>query len=164
MNVIFLILFCLWGFLPCVWALEGKAEIKATTEEVAAIYGEAYFKTAEGGFLVVNVSVDQVWPAGKYELAIHEFGNCSDLARAAGGIFVPDAIERADVALAGILGVIEVGSDGKGNLSTTVTALGLSGNESIAGRSIVMILKNDNQTASREEPRVACGVIGITGR
>ena len=148
------------------FAAIGVAEIKSTNEEVSAITGEARFTVAEGGFLGIDVSVTNVWPMGKYDVSIHEFGNCSDEARATGNIFdVKDPIEtKYSVHPAGYLGTIDIAQDGTGNFKMGTLDLTLTGDRySIAGRSIVLEKKletENNQKTSAS--RIACGIITIT--
>ncbi len=169
-----LIFFCFTGivifiFSPLVvFAAVGIAEIKSTNEEVTNVSGEAKFKEVEGGFLAIEISVAQVWPVGKYDVSIHEFGSCADGAQAAGNIFdVKDYVEtKYSVHPAGYLGTIDIVQDGTGNLKTSTLNLTLAGDRySIAGRSIVleqkkMRLQNQNDSTAR----IACGAIVITGK
>ena len=146
-------------------AASGRAEIKGTNEEVAAIRGEGTFKE-EKNSLHIEISVANVWPLGQYDVSIHEFGNCADEAKSAGQIFDVKELQESEIPVrpAGYLGTLEVAEDGTGSFKTDVLNLTLIGGPSnIAGRSIILEGKTDPENSkSKSFSRIACGVIAIT--
>ena len=107
---------------------------------------------------------------GQHGFHIHEFGDCSDVAKAAsaGGHFnptnhqhgAPDASDRHE----GDLGNIEADAQGKAHVDITDKVLKLSGNESIIGHAVIVHEKADDlktQPTGDAGGRLACGVIGV---
>ena len=112
-------------------------------------------------------------PVGKHGLHIHEYGNCGETGKAAGGHFNPDKVPHGFLpkdgfvhAHAGDLGNIEVGPDGHGRLELTIPGLTLTdtGQYNIAGRAVIVHEKEDNfgQPTGNAGGRIGCGVIPAT--
>ena len=92
-----------------------------------------------GANLSVNADVRMVKP-GRYNLQIHEKGDCGDDGAKAGGPLK-----------SGNLGDITVGKDGSGTLKRTVSGLPLNvGSNAVSGKAVVL---------SQKGKRLACGVL-----
>ena len=167
-----------WGFgvgvlLWCsgAQAETGKALVKGTSEG-SAVSGTATLSDAPEG-LTVFVQVANV-PPGQHGLHIHEFGECADAGKAAGGHFNPAGVPHGFLpkdgvgkAHAGDMGNIEIGPDGSGALTVTLPGVTLSsGPHSVAGRAIILHEKVDDfgQPTGNAGGRIGCGVITITGK
>lgn len=148
----------------------GNAAIDRTSPE-SKVSGSATFTDTDGG-LAVSVEVSNV-PPGKHGLHIHQYGNCADSGKAAGGHYNPHGVPHGflpkdgfEGAHAGDLGNIEVGADGAGKLELTLPGLRLSrGEHSVGGRSLILHEKVDDfgQPTGNAGGRIGCGVIHIIG-
>lgn len=124
-------------------------------------------ETKEGLKVVAELSGA---PAGDHGFHIHEFGDCSDSAKAAGGHYNPkqtphghavkDGPKRSHP---GDMGNLPVAADGKGSLSVTLPKLKLA---DVAGRAMVVHEKNDDfsQPTGNAGGRIACGPIVRTAK
>jgi Cu-Zn family superoxide dismutase len=117
--------------------------------------------------LKVDVEVVGV-PAGKHGFHIHEVGSCEAEGNAAGGHFNPKSVthgffpkDGAEHAHCGDMGNIEVSPDGIGGLSIVLPGITLSGENGVAGRSVILHEKEDDfgQPTGNAGGRIACGVI-----
>ena len=152
------------------WAETGKAVIQSTGEGYAVL-GEATFADSPNG-LHVSVRVSGVSP-GQHGLHVHQFGNCGDQGKAAGGHFNPKGVPHGflpqggfEQAHAGDFGNLEVGPDGNGALTLTLPGLSLAdGTYTVAGRAVVLHEKADDfgQPTGNAGGRIGCGEILVTG-
>jgi len=153
-------------------ARESKKEIGVArfqgTAEGSPISGTARFKDVKGG-LKVTVTLTGV-PGRMHALHVHEFGDCSDSGKAAGGHYNPKgaphghALKDAKKAHPGDLGNVAV-QDGKVAFTASLPKAALKGKIAVAGRSIVLHEKEDDfsQPVGNAGGRIACGVIVIRG-
>ena len=74
-----------------VWAETGKAVLQGTAPD-SKISGTATLTDTDDG-LKISVQVANV-PPGKHGLHIHQFGDCSDTGKAAGGHYNPDGVQH----------------------------------------------------------------------
>lgn len=154
---------------PCL-AESGSAAIASTGEGHEA-KGTAYFTDTDGG-LKVTVELSGL-SAGKHGFHIHQYGNCADMGKAAGGHYNPDGVMHGLLvkdgfqhAHAGDLGNVEIGADGTGHLGIVIPNLTLAGGKySVGGRSLVIHELPDDfgQPVGNAGARVACGPIMISG-
>jgi Cu-Zn family superoxide dismutase len=149
-------------------ALAGSPSGRADIEGVrpgSEIRGSATLTPVEGG-LKVALRLTGV-PDGPHAVHIHEFGDCGDLARKAGGHYNPQGRPHGSVrtgparahpgdmgnavARAGVLALVEVLPD----------ASLAGGRNPVAGRAIVVHERADrfSQPAGDAGGRIACGVI-----
>ena len=109
-------------------------------------------------------------PPGKHGFHIHEFGQCDDVAKSAGGHYNPMTQNHGDVLKSGVahvhagdLGNVTIGKDGSGTSEAVIPGLTLAdGTHTVAGRSIVLHEKEDDltsQPAGNAGGRIACGPI-----
>ncbi len=134
------------------------------------VAGIVTFTKVDNGVRVV-ADVQGLTP-GKHGFHVHQFGNCSaPNGDSAGGHFNPSgkphggplSMERH----AGDFGNLTAEADGKAHLEWTDPTLTLAGPDSIIGRSVIVHAMADDlttQPAGNSGPRVACGVIGISGK
>ncbi len=148
----------------------GVAKI-AGTAAGSAVAGSVSFEDSEKG-LKVSATLHGLTP-GQHGFHIHEWGNCDDSAKAAGGHFNPAHASHGEVlkngpqkAHAGDMGNIVADDKGDAKLDVVVPGVGLSGGKFlVAGRAVVVHEKGDDfsQPAGNAGGRIACGVIGLTG-
>jgi superoxide dismutase, Cu-Zn family len=147
----------------------GSAIIKGTAEG-SAISGEARFEDTKAG-LKVSVTIKGV-SDGDHALHLHEFGDCGDAGRAAGGHYNPeghqhgDALKAPKKAHGGDLGNA-ASKDGTIVFEAVLPRVTLSkGKRGAAGRSIVLHEKADDftQPAGNAGGRIACGSIVLVGK
>lgn len=149
----------------------GKALVQGTSAG-SAVTGTATLTDTPQG-LQVSVLMSGVAP-GPHGLHIHEFGDCGDAGKAAGGHFNPEGAphgflpnDGAAKAHAGDLGNIEIGAGGSGTATVLLPGVVLSrGAHSVGGRAIIVHEKVDDfgQPTGNAGSRVGCGVIVITGQ
>lgn len=147
----------------------GVARVQGTAEG-STLSGTARFEDVKGG-LKVTVALEGV-PAGAHAMHIHEFGDCSDLGKAAGGHYNPEdaphghALKDARKAHPGDLGNVSV-KDGKVSFEAVLPRASLAkGKRAVAGRSIVLHEKADDfsQPVGNAGGRIACGVIAFAAK
>jgi len=141
--------------------LEGKSG--------SALSGEAMFMEVDGGDVSFTLRVQNAL-AGEHAVHIHENGDCSAPdASSAGGHWNPMSDNHGkrgeDSFHAGDIGNLEVGADGVGSLSMTVSDWSLeeSGAESVLGKALVVHSGADDfrtQPDGAAGERIGCGVIG----
>ena len=152
------------------FAETGKAVIQGTAEDSSVSGTATLAETANG--LQVNVQVAGV-PAGQHGLHIHQYGDCGDGGKAAGGHFNPDGAPHGLLPKDGLtkahpgdMGNIEVGGDGAGSLTLVLPGVTLtSGQYNVAGRAMVLHEKVDDfgQPTGNAGGRIGCGVIVVSG-
>jgi Cu-Zn family superoxide dismutase len=127
-----------------------------------------FHATADGVKVVADV--EGLVPNQKHAIHAHEFGDCSDLAKAesAGSHFNPDQHPHGDPAKddhrhAGDFGNLQADAAGKAHLELEVKNATLVGPNALLGRSVIVHEKPDDfgQPTGNAGPRIACGVIGI---
>ena len=92
-------------------------------------------------------------PEHKHKLAVNTFGDLSDGCKTTGSILRSSryAVPEGD------LGVIKVNKQGSAVFDFLVSGLDLSGEDSIIGRSLVLM----SHKSYKSGIRLACGVIGL---
>jgi Cu-Zn family superoxide dismutase len=156
--------------LSAAWSASGTADLRGTTE-LSPIKGTVQFvETGEG--LEVKVQLVGV-PPGAHGFHIHEFGDCSEQGKAAGGHFNPMGAPHGHALKAGPgkshpgdMGNLTVGSNGEASLSLTLPGVSLSaGPLAVAGRAVVLHEKADDfsQPVGNAGGRIGCGAILVTG-
>ena len=161
----------LMGLASRSWAATGVAEIKGTADD-SKIKGIVRLEDTPGG-LHVMAQLTGV-PPGDHGFHIHEFGDCAQMGKAAGGHYNPmntphgnvlkDGIQKAHV---GDMGNITANAAWEATLDATLHGVALSGaNNSVGGRAIVLHEKVDDfsQPVGNAGNRIGCGTIVITGK
>ncbi|MFW5741351.1 MAG: superoxide dismutase family protein [Myxococcota bacterium] len=146
---------------------EATAELKAA--EGKNIDGKVQFQETPQGVRVVADIRNA--PPGKHGFHIHEKGDCSDIDNESmGGHFAPEGYKHAlpgeaDQRHLGDLGNVEIGQDGKGQLTITIKDANLKQNNrlSFAGKAVVVHSGEDmgkgKQPSGSSGTPIACGVI-----
>jgi len=118
------------------------------------ITGTATFDEA-GGSTAVTIAAKSLQP-GKHGVAIHEKGDCTGSnASAVGNRFQPGGDQAG-----GLLGELDVGADGNGNLKVSSSKLTVApGDRSVVGKSIVISSDPANAGSLVTFGIVSCGVI-----
>jgi Cu-Zn family superoxide dismutase len=135
----------------------------------SGVSGTVTFTTLPGEGVKVDVELSGLTP-GKHGFHVHENGDCSDDAKAAGGHFNPEGTPHGDRTAAqrhvGDLGNVTADAAGKVKTSFTDTLIALAGPHSILDRAVVVHGGEDDltsQPSGNAGPRVACGVIHEQG-
>lgn len=148
----------------------GVARIAGTSPN-STISGMVSFEDTKAG-LKVSAKLAGL-PPGPHGFHIHEFGNCDDAGRAAGGHYNPtnakhgfepkDGIKRAH---AGDMGNIVAAADGTASLDLVLPKVQLSGKYGVGGRAVIIHERADDfsQPVGNAGSRIACGTIVITGK
>jgi Cu-Zn family superoxide dismutase len=125
----------------------------------SAAQGSAKF-AARGNGVAALVVVNNVIP-GPYRIVIHERGNCSSPnGFSAGRPWAPAGSARS---AADLLPELNIGSNGNGQMATTIPGLRLTGPDSLEGRSVVVHMGSTldaDVIPDRPNRLVLCGVIG----
>ncbi len=108
-------------------------------------------------------------PNSKHGFHVHEFGDCSDMAKAtsAGGHFNPDGHMHgapSPQAHAGDMGNVDADASGTAKINVMLPDATISGKNAILGRGVILHAKIDDlktQPAGNSGDRIACAVIGI---
>lgn len=164
------------GLIAATWCASASAEMGtaqiAGTGEGPALEGSVVLADTDEG-LQVEVHVTGVTP-GQHAIHIHEFGDCGDRGKAAGGHFNPDDVQHGflpenglESAHPGDMGNIEIGDDGTGELTVMLPGVSLSSDiYNVAGRAVVLHEKPDDfgQPTGNAGGRIGCGPILITGQ
>lgn len=151
------------------WALEsGRAEVRGT-QEGSSVQGRLDL-TSEGDGLRIKGRIEGLAP-GKHGFHIHEYGDCSDTGKAAGGHYNPHGADHGylpdggpGAAHAGDLGNLEAGADGVALVDLYAPSLTLSlGPHPVAGRAFIVHEKEDDfgQPVGNAGGRVGCGCIQL---
>lgn len=153
-----------------VFADTGVAVIKGTVDN-SSVGGTVNFQDTKEG-LKVSAKLTGL-PSGNHGFHIHEFGGCGDAGKAAGGHFNPkeskhgflpkDGLHKAH---GGDMGNITAAADGTASLDIVLPKITLTGNNSIAGRAVVVHEKTDDfsQPVGNAGSRIGCGPIVVTGK
>lgn len=148
------------------WVREAVAELQPTAgNDVAGVV--RFRETREG--LDVFAVVDGL-PPGRHAYHVHVFGDCTHRgARSAGPHlhFTGSSYDRGVRWITGNLG--ELHSDGENATThhTTIASASLQGRFSIVGRSVIVHAQPNDSSQPPDGnagARLACGVIGISGR
>src|SRR5207302_1536759 len=83
------------------WGATGQAKIRGTAEG-SKISGLVKFEDTKQG-LKVSAQVENA-PAGQHGFHIHEFGDCGDTGKNAGGHYNPMNVKHGDVLKEGMMG------------------------------------------------------------
>ena len=107
---------------------------------------------------------------GRHGIHIHEFGDCGNNAKSAGGHFNPSGQKHGPGMLmdshGGDLGNLVADADGRAHLRAESEHLSFKGGTSILGLSLVVHADPDDyvtQPSGNSGERVACGLIYQTG-
>jgi Cu-Zn family superoxide dismutase len=145
----------------------GKAIALLYPTKGSQVHGSVTFEVVDKGVRVV-ADVEGLAP-GKHGFHIHEFGDCgSPDGTAAGGHFnpmsMPHSMPSSEKRHVGDMGNIEADKDGKAHLDYVDSMIGLSGDNCILGRAVIVHEKEDDlktQPTGNAGARLACGVIGV---
>jgi Cu-Zn family superoxide dismutase len=153
------------------WAATGTAIIEGTADG-SDIQGTLKFEDTDKG-LKVTGNIDNI-PSGEHGFHIHEFGDCSDEAKAAGGHFNPGQhphglVTKDGVAKvhAGDMGNLVADKEGKAQVNILIPGVTLnSGKFDVAGRAVIVHEKTDDfgQPVGNAGSRIACGPIVLTAK
>jgi Cu-Zn family superoxide dismutase len=143
-------------------------KIRSTAADAAPL-GVLTLADAPGGLRVTGTLSGL--PPGAHGFHIHEFGDCGDAGKAAGGHYNPrhaphgdalkDGIEKAH---AGDLGNVVVDAGGGASIDVTLPGVSVAkGRLSVAGRAFIIHEKADDfsQPAGNAGGRIGCGPILI---
>ncbi|MCG3175590.1 MAG: hypothetical protein MOGMAGMI_00523 [Candidatus Omnitrophica bacterium] len=146
------------------------AEIRPTSES-SSVSGRLELTVEETG-LRVRGRIEGLRPGAKHGFHVHEYGDCSDTGKAAGGHYNPHDAPHGDVvqsglesAHAGDLGNLEAGPDGVASVDVTVPGLDLIvGAHPVAGRAFIVHEKEDDfgQPLGNAGGRIGCGCIVLS--
>ena len=132
------------------------------------VTGRATFRL-EGGRMIIEADVDGLTP-GRHGIHIHEFGDCGNNAKSAGGHFNPSGQKHGPGMLmdshAGDLGNLVADANGHAHAVLETEHLSFMGGTKVIGLSLVVHADPDDfvsQPAGNSGERVACGVIYQTG-
>lgn len=152
-------------------AENAAAAVKGTSEGSAISGMVTLAETKEG--LKVSAKLTGV-PAGEHGFHIHEFGDCGDAGKKAGGHYNPRSVkhghlmkEGARKAHAGDMGNITADKDGNASLEVVLPRQSVSsGKYNVAGRAIILHEKMDDfsQPVGNAGARIGCGVIVVVGQ
>jgi len=152
------------------WAAKGVAEVKGTAES-SPIKGTVRLEDTPNG-LRVSAQIIGV-PPGKHGFHIHEFGDCSESGKAAGGHYNPFHTPHGNVLQEGVhkahvgdMGNITASANGEATLEATLHGVTLVGGEhTVGGRAVILHENADDfsQPAGNAGSRIGCGTILITG-
>ncbi|MBL6445842.1 superoxide dismutase family protein [Fulvivirga sp. 29W222] len=135
----------------------------------SSLTGEATFTDLGNGDVTLKLTVENATP-GEHALHLHEIGDCSAPdAKSAGGHWNPAKVKHGERAAdqqyhAGDIANLEVGEDGKGELTATVSGWTIGGPDStsIIDKAVVIHAQADDftsQPSGAAGKRVGCGVI-----
>lgn len=146
-------------------------EAKATIDPASGsnMHGEITFTDLGEGDVTFKLSVEGAEP-GTHAVHLHQNGDCSaEDATSAGGHWNPSDVEHGKRAVdmnfhAGDIDNMEVGEDGKGELTMTISGWSIGGADStnIIDHAVIIHAKEDDfasQPSGAAGKRVACGVI-----
>lgn len=151
-------------------AATGVANISGTSEG-STVAGQIKFADDAKGNLAVSGQITGLTP-GMHGFHIHEFGDCSDVGKAAGSHYNPKNKPHGNVLKdgaihvhAGDMGNIEADSQGTATINVVLPAIALTGAKvSAAGRAVIVHEKADDfgQPVGNAGGRVGCGPIILT--
>lgn len=136
------------------------ARLEPTEGHEAA--GTVRFEALEEGGVRVAASLHSLAP-GPHGFHVHENGDCSEAAAAAGPHFnfLGESAETPD-RITGNLGELRAGPDGEARIEGTVGAARLDGPRGITGRAVVVHARGndpDSPPDGAAGERIACGII-----
>ena len=154
-----------------VWAATGAAAIEGTADG-SDIEGTLKFEDTDKG-LKVTGTLENI-PTGEHGFHIHEFGDCSDEGKAAGGHFNPDQHPHGDVMKEGVMkvhagdmGNLVADKEGMTKVDLVIPGVSLNGGKfGVVGRAVIVHEKPDDfgQPTGNAGGRIACGPIVLTGK
>ena len=110
-------------------------------------------------------------PNSSYALDIHEFGDLTNTPDSVGQPFTPasDSVDKPTGQRGnGNLGSLKTNERGNGYLASEEEHFSLFGDQSIVGRAVSLQPRREEgeeeEKGQSQEPRVACGVIGLTDK
>jgi Cu-Zn family superoxide dismutase len=117
----------------------------------------------------VTADIDGLAPNSEHGFHIHEFGDCTDMAKAmsAGGHFNPEKHQHGKPGDAmshpGDMGNLKADDKGHAHLEITLGSASVSGKNAILGRGVIVHEKMDDfsQPVGNAGGRIGCGVIGV---
>jgi Cu-Zn family superoxide dismutase len=158
------------GMAARTWAASGVAEIQGTATN-SPIKGTVRFEDTPNG-LKVSAQIIGV-PPGAHGFHIHEFGECAEMGKAAGGHYNPmntphgnvlkDGTHKAHV---GDMGNITASANGEATLQAVLHDVALAGGpNTIGGRAVILHEKADDfsQPTGNAGGRIGCGSILLVG-
>jgi Cu-Zn family superoxide dismutase len=158
------------GFTSRSWAAKGIAEMKGTAES-STLKGTIHLEDTPDG-LKVSAQFIGV-PPGLHAFHIHEFGDCSEMGKAAGSHYNPMHMPHGNVlkdgdhkAHVGDMGNITASATGEATLEVTLHDVSLAdGKYTVGGRAIILHEKVDDfsQPTGNAGGRIGCGTIVVTG-
>lgn len=151
------------------WAAKGLAEIKGTADS-SSIKGTVHLEDTPDGLKLTAQLIGV--PPGPHAFHIHEFGDCSEMGKAAGGHYNPMHMPHGNVlkdgdhmAHVGDMGNIIASANGEATLEATLHDVSLSdGKYTVGGRAIILHEKVDDfsQPTGNAGGRIGCGTILVT--
>ena len=147
------------------FAETGTAQLQGTTPG-STVQGQATLTDTPDGLQVI-INVSGATP-GSHGVHIHEFGNCADEGKAAGGHYNPAGSPHGfypqdgpGKAHPGDMGNIEVQPDGSGMTTVVMPGVMVS---AVADHAIIVHEKIDDfgQPTGNAGGRIGCGVIVVT--
>jgi Cu-Zn family superoxide dismutase len=138
------------------------------TEGNEKVMGIVKFTDTGSGVKVV-ADIDGLAPNTEHGFHIHEFGDCSDMAKAmsAGGHYNPEKHEHGKPGEAmshvGDMGNLKADDKGHAHGEVMLPAATITGKNAILGRGVIVHEKVDNfsQPVGAAGGRIGCGVIGV---
>jgi Cu-Zn family superoxide dismutase len=118
----------------------------------------------------VTADIDGLAPNSEHGFHIHEFGDCTDMAKAmsAGGHFNPEKHQHGKPGDAmshpGDMGNLKADEKGHAHLELMLPGTSVSGKNAILGRGVIVHEKMDDfttQPTGNAGGRIGCGVIGV---
>jgi Cu-Zn family superoxide dismutase len=152
------------------WAAKATADVKGTAEN-SPIKGTVRMEDTPEGLKITAQLIGV--PPGPHGFHIHEFGDCSEMGKAAGGHYNPMNSPHGNVlkdgnhkAHVGDMGNITASATGEASLEATLHDIVLgNGKNTVGGRAIILHEKVDDfsQPTGNAGGRIGCGTILITG-
>lgn len=144
-----------------------KAEAKMEAKSGSQATGTAVFSMAADGKVTLTVNVQNVTPAGKHGMHIHQNGDCShQMGDSAGGHWNPYSKDHGKFGEGsfhlGDIGNIEIKADGTGSLTMTTDlwAVGDGSMDDVVTHAVILHANEDNlKPDANPGGRIACGVI-----
>jgi len=147
-------------------AMSAKAVVGPTTGH--DVEGTVHFEALDAGGVRVVADLQGLEP-GRHAFHVHEVGDCSEDAAAAGAHFdfLGNQATEGDEApedgrITGNLGELPVDEEGETRFEATIGTARLHGERSIVGRSVVVHARGNDPSSPPDGAageRIACGVI-----
>lgn len=151
------------------WAATGMANLSGTVED-SEVSGLIKFEDVKEG-LKVSGTIENVSP-GEHGFHIHDFGDCGNEGKNAGGHYNPGQKPHGDVLKngpsrvhPGDLGNVMINDEGKGEINVLIPGVHLmNGKYVVAGRAVILHDKKDDfgQPTGNAGGRIGCGPIVLT--